>query len=438
MTHVVVNLIIGLLIAVQGRIDQQHEDYQHDGESLDDALGKAVGVPDQGTMAGLLQRTVQQQDQRGQQGNAAQHAQQHALGHDQTQILAQREAHEAQGGKARNGGRRAAHHGGQRCADGVGHGLVGIGDLFPLLVVAVPQEDGVVHRDGQLQHGGHSLGDVGDLTHHHIAAQIIDDADADGEQEHQRGQPAVQKEHHGGAGQQHGQTDVHGLFLLAQVLQVGDQRRHAGDETLLPRQRTNLPDGVHGHIRRGGGIEEHGHQRGVLRVELLIEAVRQKLHGQAQIGQAVVPDHAVHMFHGGDFFLQRRHVLRGHILHNHQRKRALAEVVQQFVLADDGIHVLGQIVQHIIIDAGVGHPEHRRHQQHQRYDQNGHAVLDDRFGETHEADPSFLFGSCLGSTAPFGSSANGLFPLSHCLIGAALLLNAAGHTSSHRRGESGR
>ena len=224
--------------------------------------------------------------------------------------------------------------------NGVGHGLVGVADLFPLLVVAVPQEDGIVHGDGQLQHRGHGLGDVGDLTHHHIAAQIIDDADADGEQEHQRGQPAVQKEHHGGAGQQHGQTDVHRLFLLAQVLQVGDQRRHAGDEALLPRQRTNLPDGVHGHVRRGGGVKKHGHQRGVVGVEFLINAVRQKLHGQAQVGNAVVPHHAVHVLHRGDLLLQRRHVLRGHILHDHQRERALAEVAQQLVLADDGIHIL--------------------------------------------------------------------------------------------------
>ena len=44
---------------------------------------------------------------------------------------------------------------------------------------------------------------------------------------------------------------------------------------------------------------------------------------------------------GGDFFLQRRHVIGGHVFHNHQRERALAEVVQQLVLTDDGIHILG-------------------------------------------------------------------------------------------------
>ena len=341
LTHVVVNLVIGLLIAVQGRIDQQRKDHQHHGEGLGDALGKAVGVADQRTVTGLLQGAVQQQDQRGQQGDAAQHAQQHALGHDQTQILAQREAHEAQGGEARDGGGGAAHHRGKGGVNGVGHGLVGVADLFPLLVVAVPQEDGIVHGDGQLQHRSHSLGDVGDFTQYHIGAQIIDDAHADGEQEDQRGQPAVQKEHHGGAGQQHGQPHVHGLLPLAQILQVGDQRRHAGDEALLPRQRTNLPDGVHGHVRRGGGVKKHRHQRGVVGVEFLINAVRQKLHGQAQVGNAVVPHHAVHVLHLGDLLLQRRHVLRGHILHDHQRERALAEVSQQLVLADDGIHILG-------------------------------------------------------------------------------------------------
>ena len=40
--------------------------------------------------------------------------------------------------------------------------------------------------------------------------------------------------------------------------------------------------------------------------------------------------------------LQRGHVLERHILHDHEGERALAEVVQQRVLADDRVHVVGQ------------------------------------------------------------------------------------------------
>ena len=72
--------------------------------------------------------------------------------------------------------------------------------LFFLLFVAVPQEDGVVHGDGQLQHGGQRLGDVGYLTEEVVAAQIKQDAHADAGKEHKGHQPAVQQDHHGGAG----------------------------------------------------------------------------------------------------------------------------------------------------------------------------------------------------------------------------------------------
>jgi hypothetical protein len=62
----------------------------------------------------------------------------------------------------------------------------------------VPEEDGIVHRDGQLQHRGQGLGDVGDLADEIVGAHVVDDRDADADQEHEGRQPVVERQHHGG------------------------------------------------------------------------------------------------------------------------------------------------------------------------------------------------------------------------------------------------
>ena len=86
------------------------------------------------------------------------------------------------------------------------------------------------------------------------------------------------------------------------------------------------------------------------------------------------------MLHLRNLFLQRGYVLSGHVLQNDQRKRALVEFRQQLVLADHRVHVLGQIIQHVVIDAGIYHAQHGRNQQHQRQNKNEHAVLHHRIG----------------------------------------------------------
>ena len=123
-------------------------------------------------MAGLLERFIQQEDQRRQHGNAADDPQKNALCHDDTKVKSQSEGHEAQGNESGDGGDGAPDHGGEGVADGGGHSLFMIGELLPFFVVAVPEEDGVVHGHGQLQNGGEGFGDVGDLAHEVVGAEV--------------------------------------------------------------------------------------------------------------------------------------------------------------------------------------------------------------------------------------------------------------------------
>ena len=90
-----------------------------------------------------------------------------------------------------------------------------------------------------------------------------------------------------------------------------------------------------------------------------------------------------------DLCLELRNVLFRHILHNNEGERPFAEILHQLVLPDDGIHIVRQIVEHIIIDPRRCHAEYRWDHQHYREDQNGNAVFYDRFGKSHKLNRPF-------------------------------------------------
>ena len=81
------------------------------------------------------------------------------------------------------------------------------------------------------------------------------------------------------------------------------------------------------------------------------------------------------MFHTLDFFLQGGNLLRGHILHNEQGKRSLSKVIQKFILSDHRVHILGQVIEHIIVNSGAGHSQYGGNEQKHRYDYDCHTVL---------------------------------------------------------------
>ena len=75
---------------------------------LDHESPDAAHVGQQGPVAGLFNGLVKEPDHAGQQHHRAQHAHDHALAHDDTQVAAKGEAHEADGNEARNGGQAGA------------------------------------------------------------------------------------------------------------------------------------------------------------------------------------------------------------------------------------------------------------------------------------------------------------------------------------------
>ena len=261
-----------------------------------------------------------------------------------------------------------------------------------LFVVAVPQEDAVIHRDGELQDCRQRFGDVGYLAEEEVGAEIQEYHHSDGSKEHERHQPVIEQQKHGKERQQYRDTDVDRFFLFAQVFQIRDQCRQTAYKAFLARDRAYLADRVHRFIGRGRGIEEHRHDGAVVGVEGVIHLFGQKFLRDRDIGERVVPQHAVDLLHLFDLRFQLGDVLIGHILEDDKRESALAELVEQDVLSLDGIHAVGQVGQHIVVDARVHHAEHGGDHQDEREDQDRDAQLDDRFGKLHDFtfDLSFL------------------------------------------------
>jgi hypothetical protein len=140
-------------------------------------------------------------------------------------------------------------------------------------------------------------------------------------------------------------------------------------------------NGLHGLVGGGRGVEEHGQQRCVAAVELLVDAVGQRLLGDAQIQVGVVPQHGVHVVDLLDLGLELRDVAVLHALHDDEGEGALAELIHQDVLALDGLHGIGQVIEHIVVDPGLRDAQNRGQQQREREDQNGPPPLCDGFAK---------------------------------------------------------
>ena len=76
-------------------------------------------------------------------------------------------------------------------------------------------------------------------------------------------------------------------------------------------------------------------------------------------------------------------LLRLHIFYYNEGKGAFAKILHQRILPDHGLHILGQVGQHIIIDSCICHSEYGRNEQQHREHQDRHSKLYDLFCETH-------------------------------------------------------
>ena len=298
------------LVLRDGKGDEDEDKDNHDGHRVvGNKVAELFQLGDHGAVLVLFHPFIKGKDQGGQDDHGADDAEGNALCHDKADIAAQRQTHGTQCQEACNGGQAGSGDGGHGLADGAGHGLlVGRAQLL-FFLIAVQQEDGEVHRDTQLQHGGQCFGDVADLAQKDVGAEVVRNGEQKTQHEQQRGDGAFQrKEQHQKAGT-HGDQDVHGHFLIDQCLGVLQDNAHTAEEAVLAQQLFDLSDGFHGLVAGAGGVKADDQHGGIVFAEHeLLYIGGQHLGGDAGVDNIAEPEGLGHagnsldvLLHGDQF-----------------------------------------------------------------------------------------------------------------------------------------
>ena len=313
---IVIDFVAGLLISVERRYQKDRKQDKEHREDFDDPFGKSTSTRDERSVSAFLKRLIEYQDQGRKYGHASDHTDDNAFCHDQTEVTSHGETHEAKSDESCDRCDGTSDNAAERLADRDHHRFFIIGVFLSLFVIAVPQEDGIVHGDRQLKNSGECFCNIGDLAEEDITSEVKDDHHADGKKEYDRGEETVQQEHHGDKCQRDRDRHIDWLFFLAQFLEVGDQCGHAGDETLFIRDFSDARNGLHRLIRRSGCIVEDGHDGRVIGIKCIVQFLRQHLHRDRQIKDRIVPDDRLDVLDLCDLLFQRSHLKRRHILYD--------------------------------------------------------------------------------------------------------------------------
>ena len=186
------------------------------------------------------------QDQSRQNRDRRKDAQDNAFGHHKAEIPAHGITHKAEGEKTGDGCDRTAHNGYKGIINGFCHGCFIVKAAIFIFGVAVPEKDGVVHRDAQLQNRGNGLRDIGNFSKKNIAAEVVHDGDTDADQKEKGRGVGIQQEHHGDQGEEHRNHDIFAFFFFTEGFQIQNQRRKTRNVGIFIADFTNPGHGLQG------------------------------------------------------------------------------------------------------------------------------------------------------------------------------------------------
>lgn len=254
----VIDVVIALLVAVEKWRNDGDENDEKKWKDFDDAACDFVEFGEERAMVELFQNFIKGKNESGEDSDGTDDAEEDAFGHDEAEIKAERESHETEGDEAGDGSGGGAKDRGESGFDGLLHGLIFVFGLFEIFAETVPEENGIIHGNGELQDGGKGFGDVGNFAKDKVSAEVDDNHDADTCEEEERGEPVVEEGKHDGECEQNSDNDVNRLFLFGEISEVGDESGHAGNIKVAVHDATDFVDGVDGLIGRGGSVKEDG------------------------------------------------------------------------------------------------------------------------------------------------------------------------------------
>ena len=302
---------------------------------------------------------IRPQDQAGQHREHAQQTAQHTLGQYDAEIHADLEAHEHQHQQAHDRRDRAAGDRAERRRERARHGGLAVGVGLQLLPVAVHEDDGIVHRERELQNSRDARRDVRRLAEENIRALVDEHGDADRDEKQHR-------------------------------LEI----RRAGDEQNDRQNRQREDDDDRRDVRRRGVVAAHGHVvvgeavgHVALDLRLLVGVVvilRRELVERGVAAVIVVAvrlvGHAVHVRDLRQLLADGKLVARVQPAEHDAdgvRLRHVGEGLVHAVHADLHLRAVRQVLGHVGVDADEGHQRRTDHRQSQHDNKQQPAFFDD-------------------------------------------------------------
>ena len=252
----VVDVFVGFLVAVEEGWDDGDENDDKDGEEFDDEIAGFLEGGEEGFVAELLQGFVEGKDEGGEDGDRAEDAEDDAFGHNDTKIDAKGEGHETESDEAGDSGGGRTDDGAESFLDRLNHGIIG-GFAFGLFFFKrMPEKDGIIHGDGELEDGSERFSDVGNLTEELVSAEIDENHDADANEKNEGGKPVVEQQEHDDDGKDDGDNNIDYLFALNELAKVEDESSHARDVGFFVDDVSDVFNCEDGFVGGGGGIEK--------------------------------------------------------------------------------------------------------------------------------------------------------------------------------------
>ncbi len=147
----------------------------------------------------------------------------------------------------------------------------------------MPEENGIIHGDGELENGGEGLGDIRNFAEEKVCTHVDQNHDADADKENEGNCPVVKTDEHDGKGEHDGDDDIDKFFGFGEVAHVGDECRHTRNVGFAVDNVADFVDRVDSFVSRGGGVEKDGHNGFFAVSESIIKVIGNDLGRQASV-----------------------------------------------------------------------------------------------------------------------------------------------------------
>ena len=291
------------------------------------------------------------QDERRHEQQYGEQAANDALGQHKAHIRTNAEAHDRQRKEADHRSRARSADGRYGLPQSVGHGLFGLDAVCFFAGERMQQEDGIVHRAGQLQDRTDRIGHERDLPEKQVGAHADDDGNAHDQQKQGRFKPRSRGNH------QNEEDDHNGQRHNARDLAVDGWAKHGVRRCRTGHDALALDDGLDFMHRFMGAVGGVAFQKGDVHIGIAVlvvvldVAVIDEFTRTIDVGRGVAPQDHVDPIDLGNLILDRLGFPQRDILEHHTAHAGIGEFFLHDVERLRRRRRVGKVFGQVIVDA---------------------------------------------------------------------------------------